>query len=130
MKKYIAPIISSLAFFAPAVVSAQVVRDAESLSERIISLGNLFVYILISIAVIYLIFGIVWYLIAGGEDAKKKGSSIITRGIIGLVIIFSIWGLVALVIRIVKIDQNTTDINTNIKNTQVQSALGPVPKVQ
>lgn len=127
MKKYIASIVSSLAFFAPAVVSAQVVRDAESLTERIISLGNVVVYILISVAVIYLIFGIVWYLIAGGEDAKKKGSSIITRGIIGLVVIFSIWGLVALVIRVVNIDQNTADINTKVKD--IKSPLGEIPKV-
>jgi len=76
------------------------VRDAQGLSDRLIYLGNLFVYILISLAIIYLIFGIVRYLIAGGDDAKTKGKDIIIRGIIGLAIIFSIWGLVALVVNV------------------------------
>lgn len=134
MKKYIATTLSSLSFFVPMIASAQTttgtVKDATSLARRIIDLGNIVVYILISIAVIYLIWGIVWYLIAGGEEAKAKGSSIITRGVIGLVVIFSIWGLVALVIRVVGISNDTSDIRGNSPlNTNV-SPLGNVPPVR
>lgn len=138
MKKYIASTLGSLSFFAPVITFAQTaattgangpVKDATSLAKRIIDLGNIFVYILISIAVIYLIWGIVWYLIAGGEEAKAKGSSIITRGVIGLVVIFSIWGLVALVIRVVGISSNTQDINGQVPTNIEKSPLGTVPQV-
>jgi Na+/H+-dicarboxylate symporter len=63
-------ILAGLMFFAPVAVFAQV-TDADSLAARLINLGNLFVYVLISLAIIYLIFGVVRYLIAGGDDYSR-----------------------------------------------------------
>lgn len=122
MKKII---IAAVVAFAPSLALAQV-TDADSLAARLINLGNLLVYILISLAVVYLIYGIVKKLIAGGEDAQKEGTSIIVRGIIGLAVIFSIWGLVALLINVVNLgktgpQQGELPTPTNL--------LGPVPPV-
>jgi hypothetical protein len=121
MKKLIALLIA----FSPAIAFAQV-TDADSLAARLINLGNLVVYVLISLAIVYVIFGVVKYFIAGGEDGKKVGQDVIVRGVIGLAVIFSIWGLVALLINVVglgKSGPNQADIPTTTK------LLGPVPPV-
>ena len=122
MKKIIAAVVA----FAPSFVFAQV-TNADTLAQRLISLGNLLVYILISVSVVYLVYGVVRYLIAGGEDAKKEGTSIIVRGVIGLAVIFSIWGLVALLINVVNLGKTGPNPN-DIPNSG--RLLGPVPPVQ
>src|SRR5687767_7013508 len=53
--------------------------------------------LLISLAVIYIVWGIVRYMIGDGEEAKTKGRDTIIYGIIGLAIIISLWGIVYLV---------------------------------
>ena len=50
--------------------------------------------ILVTIAVIYFIWGVVQYLISGDEEKKKKASGMITRGLIGLFIIVAFWGII------------------------------------
>ncbi|MDE2172897.1 MAG: hypothetical protein KGJ33_03060 [Patescibacteria group bacterium] len=97
MKKIL---VSALSFALPAVAFAQVnagpIVDANTLAARLIALGNLFTYILITIAVLYIIWHIVIYLIKGGsdEETRKKAGSSILWGIIGLFLILSVWGLV------------------------------------
>lgn len=61
--------------------------------------------LLVSIAFIVLLYGVYNYFIAGASkpDKRKEGATFALYGIIGLVIIFSVWGIVALV-------QNTTGI--------------------
>ena len=49
---------------------------------------------LIAIAVIYFIWTIIKFVIAGGEDEKAQAKSQIGWGILGLFIIVSVWGLV------------------------------------
>ncbi len=99
MKKIIA---ASIVAFAPALAFAQTaqITDVNSLSNKLINLGNLFTYLLIAAAVIFIIWNIVIYLIKGGsdEEARKKASSSILWGIVGLFIILSIWGLVNILI--------------------------------
>ena len=113
-------------FFAPAVAFAQV-TDADSLAARLINLGNLFVYVLISLAIIYLIFGVVKYLIAGGDEGKEKGKDIIIRGVVGLAVIFSIWGLVALLIRVVNLGDGS---QIKGKVPKANDLLGTPPSVR
>lgn len=54
--------------------------------------------ILISLGVIYFIWGVVQYMIGDGEEAKKTGKDRIIYGIIGLAIILSMWGLVNILV--------------------------------
>ena len=49
---------------------------------------------LIAIAVIYFIWTIIQFTIAGGEEEKGKAKAQIGWGILGLFIIVSVWGLV------------------------------------
>lgn len=53
--------------------------------------------ILITLAVVYFIWGVIQYLIAGDEEKKKKATGMITAGLIGLFIIIAFWGIIRLV---------------------------------
>ena len=53
--------------------------------------------VLIALGVIYFVWGVITYVIADSEEAKKKGRDTIIFGIIGLAVIISVWGLVYLI---------------------------------
>jgi Type IV secretion system pilin len=61
------------------------------------NLLNSIVPILVTLGVVYFVWGVVMYVIAGGEDAKTKGRDHVIYGIIGLAVIIGMWGLVGLV---------------------------------
>ena len=63
---------------------------------KISELLNAILPVLISFGVLYFIWGVIQYMIADGEEAKTKGKDTILSGIIGLTVIVSIWGLVAI----------------------------------
>jgi len=91
--------------------------------EKIREILEAILPLLISLGVIYLIWGIVQYFIGNSEEAKKNGRDRIIYGIIGLVIIISIWGLVYLV---------TTTLGIKIVgeeggNAPIVSTLAPEP---
>ena len=69
---------------------------------------NAVIPFLIALGVIYLVFGVVQYVIASDEEAKKKGRDRVVFGIIGLVVIIALWGLVRLVVNTLNISGNTT----------------------
>ncbi len=55
--------------------------------------------VLITAALAFFIYGVVRYVIATEPDAKEDYKKIIVRGIIGLFIILSVWGLVGVIQR-------------------------------
>jgi hypothetical protein len=57
---------------------------------------NSVVPVLIALAVVYFVWGVVSYVIASDEEAKKTGRNRIIFGIIGLAVIIGMWGLVNL----------------------------------
>lgn len=79
----------------PLVVSAQGLTDVV---YRISDLLRAVLPILISLGVIYFVWGVAQYFIADSDEAKTKGRDRIIYGIIGLAVIVSIWGLVNLVV--------------------------------
>ncbi|MBI3888810.1 hypothetical protein HY311_03395 [Candidatus Nomurabacteria bacterium] len=84
-----------LAVFVPFIASAQ----ATGLTDVITKISDLFkaiLPVLVAFGVLYFIWGMVQYFIADGEEAKKNGRDRIIYGIIGLAVIVSIWGLVAI----------------------------------
>ena len=99
------------------------VKDIGNVICRIGFMLNKIVPILMTLGVIYLVYGIVQYVIGGDEEAKTKGRDRIIAGIIGLAIIVSIWGLVSLVVNGLGLDnQELTIINpTNIVDNNLQN---------
>jgi len=95
---------------------------------------NSIVPVLLALGVVYFIWGVVQYMIGGGDEAKTEGRDRIIYGIIGFAVILSVWGLASLV-------TNTFGFggqNINIPNlvptaNQVNNStceLGPKPKLQ
>lgn len=75
------------------------------------ALMDMIVPILIGLAVIAFLFGVMKFVFnAGNEDARKAGKDLMIYGIIGIVVMVSVWGLVAFV-------QSTFGLN---RGTQIQ----------
>ena len=58
---------------------------------------DILIPILVTAALVYFIYGVVRYVISSDSDDKEKARSVITRGVLGLFIIVSIWGLVGII---------------------------------
>lgn len=95
MKKTLAFIVA----FLPSLALAQTapIRDVNTLTGTLTSIGNVVIQLLIAFAVIYIIFNVVRYIMSSNDPAKRKeiGAGIL-YGIVGLFVILSIWGLVAI----------------------------------
>ncbi len=66
------------------------------------SLLNLLIRVLVGLAIVIIIWGVIQFIIAGSsgsEEAQKKAKGTILYGILGLFVITTIWGLVAIVRR-------------------------------
>ena len=55
---------------------------------------NTIIPILITLGVVYFIWGVISYVIAKEDEAKTKGRDMMIYGLIGLLVIVSVWGLV------------------------------------
>jgi hypothetical protein len=67
-----------------------------NLLGTISSIMNVVIPILITAAVIYVIAGVIKYVTASDSDGQAEGRTMIISGIVGLFVIVSIWGLVAI----------------------------------
>lgn len=98
-----------------AVIGLPVVAAASATIKTVIEtlLGYLGYIIpaLITIAVIYFIWGIVTFISASDEEQKKMSRSKIINGLIGLFIIVSFWGIIGVVKNSFGVD-NTLDQGT------------------
>ena len=70
------------------------VKDLNYILCRLGDVLNTLVPILVALGVVVLIWGIIQYVIGGGDEAKKKGRDKIVYGLIGLAVIIGLWGLV------------------------------------
>jgi len=55
---------------------------------------NILIPVLVVLAIVYFIWGVITYVIASDEEAKKAGRNRIIWGIIGLACIVAVWGLI------------------------------------
>lgn len=126
MKKLIA----FLAVVTPATAMAQnlaPVTDVNSLSSKLLGIGNTLTYLLVALAVIFIVWNIVFYVIKSGspEERGKHGMNIVW-GIVGLFVIVSIWGLVNILTNTFK----TTPTNQPIPNVGQITNTGGIPASQ
>lgn len=106
MKKFIAFLIA----LSPSLVVAQPIDNINLLAQKATNLGNLFVGLAISLAVIWIIVNVIRYLIAGGEEDRKKGGFAILYGVVALFVILSIWGLVYILKNSFTFSRNTAPV--------------------
>ena len=119
MKKFI---VAVAAVLLPSVAMAQTtIIDANSLTNKLTNLGNTFIGILIALAVIFIIWHAVMFILkAGDPEVRKTHRDGIIWGIVGLAIILSIWGLVAII-------RNTFNTGSNNADTSHFPVVPPVP---
>jgi hypothetical protein len=121
-------IIASLVFVIPAVVSAQAlspITNVNNLTTRLLGMGNTFTYLLVALAVIYIVWNVVQYFIKAESDRAESGKAIVW-GIVGLFIIVSIWGLVNILTNTFK----TTPTDQAIPNLGTDTNRGGIPANQ
>jgi hypothetical protein len=71
----------------------------ESIIQTLIRYLNYLVPALITIAVVYFIWGVITFMTSSDEEAKKMGRTKIINGLIGLFVIVAFWGIIGLVRR-------------------------------
>jgi len=87
-------ILLGLTYFAPFVVFAQ--ATIQDLLGVVIDIFNIIIPFLITLALIYFLYGVAKYILSQDDDEGRKASrSIMINGIIALFVIISVWGLVA-----------------------------------
>ncbi len=86
--------------------------------------------VLIALGVVYFIFGVVQYVINDDEEAKTKGKDRMIWGIIGLTVIFAMWGLVSLVITTFGLDQGDSALVQNFIQNNAQAVSGSASSCQ
>jgi hypothetical protein len=83
-----------LSIVAPFVAFAADVLDIINTITRIL---DRVMPVLITIAVIYFVWGVIQYTVAQDEEKKKKARGAIIQGLIGLFIIVAFWGILNVV---------------------------------
>jgi hypothetical protein len=117
------PIISFLALSFPVFVFAQASTNSSTLTDVVGKITTLFkaiLPVLVSLGVIYFIWGMVQYFIGDSEEAKKTGRDRIVYAIIGLAVIVSLWGLVTILGQTLGLNNNTVPtLPTTVQGTGV-----------
>ena len=93
MKKVIL-FLAGIAPLAPLVALAQNPTQVIGIATGVKSVLNIVIPIMVTLAVIYFIWGVIKYVIATDEEDKKKGKDMMIYGIIGIFVIVAIWGIV------------------------------------
>ncbi len=75
---------------------------------RVALILNTIIPILITLAVVYFIWGVIGYVLGKSEEAKKEGRDRMIWGLVGLAVIVSIWGLVAILKNLVGVPNTNT----------------------
>lgn len=77
------------------------INNLSQLATRLSTIGNVIIYLLIGLGVIYIVWAVVQYFIKGkeGDESRHEAGMHILWGIVGLAIIMSLWGLVNILIQ-------------------------------
>ncbi len=101
MKKFIAVAVIALT---PAVAAAQLGQSIGSLLSLVSNTLGALVYIVMSLGLLTFLWGVVKYVISNSDDDKKNARQYMIWGIIGLTVIFGVWGFVSLVSKLLGSD--------------------------
>ncbi len=104
MKKY--NLLGSVATLAPFVAFGA--ADAFSILAIVQSILNIVIPLLITIAVVYFIWGVIQYTITQDEETKKGARSKIIMGLVGLFVIVAFWGILNVLSRTLGVSNDRT----------------------
>ena len=119
-------VLPALSFAAIPTITSTCGLTVDNIGNIICRIGfylNQIVPILVLLGVVYFIWGVVTYVIGNEEEAKTKGKNRIIYGIIGLVVIVSMWGLVSIVVKSFGLQQDLAFENpANIVDNNMQAS--------
>lgn len=90
---------------------------------------NSIIPVLVALGVVYFVWGVVQYVIADGEEAKKTGKDRMIYGVIGFAVIVGLWGLVNIVVQTFGLS-GTAPTLTPVTGTGASCSLAGNPKFQ
>lgn len=112
--KYVSLI--ATAFLLPAVAFAQndsgtslsQINNVNNIIDKIAGFANTAVYLLVALAVLYIVYYTVMYFIKGkeGDEGRREAGMQILWGVVGLFVIISIWGLVNILVNTFPVGDN------------------------
>jgi len=98
----------AVSFALPSFSEAQSPVAASTCSPNVNNIGDMLcrigkilqsiIPLLIALGVVYFVWGVIQYVIAGGDEAKKKGRDTMIFGVIGFTVITGLWGIVKILI--------------------------------
>ncbi len=91
-----------VAFFAPALAFAQ--TGAAEIISKLSNILNLIIPLIIGLAVVYFLWGLISYVMAGEGDDKAKARGVMIYGIVTIFVMVSVWGLVNLLVGTFNLD--------------------------
>ncbi len=110
------------------------INNANDLVRRLASIGTVVIYLLVGLALIYIVYAAVQYFIKGGEgdESRHAASMQIFWGVLGLAVIMSLWGLVNIFVNTFVTNPNKpTPPNADfITNTSATPTVNPYPDTQ
>lgn len=126
MKKILA--IVAVAFPSLALAQSLVaMENINNVSDRALTIGDAVIYFLVAIAVIYIIYNVVVYMIAPAASEKRgDAGKAVLWGILGLFIIVSIWGLVNILVNTF----STRPTTKAVPNLSAIPGAGGIPAAQ
>lgn len=107
----------STVWLLPALVFAQ--EDVFSIFQKIDDIVNYGIYILFTVATAVFLWGMVKYVMAGGDEkAKEASKGFIKSGIIGLFLMVAIWGIIAILAKTFGVDKDIIPSGPGYENVR------------
>ncbi len=99
MKKKLSKLFSTFILLFSFLILFPVFTFAQTttITSLIVDIGGIIkaiIPVLLSLAVVYFIWGVTKYIVADSDEGKKKGKDTMIYGIIGLTVIFGLWGII------------------------------------
>lgn len=105
--------IIAASFAVPSLAAAATINNIWDIFGFVKSILDTILPLIIAIAVVYFVYGIARYVMAGDEGAKEAAKDKIIYGVIGLFVMISIWGLVNILVNTFGLDNTNRAQNVN-----------------
>lgn len=112
INKIIVSIFTFFFLFSPSLILLAAPRDFKSLINEVI-IGNILspvVPLLIGLAVVLFVYGVIKFMFSSGGEGREEGKDFMFWGIIGIFVMVSVWGLVAILQSTFQLTNSPTDI--------------------
>lgn len=73
----------------------------ELVDTTVVRIGDSIVNLLITLIFLYFLYGIYKFFFLGGGENRAKGKKFVLSGLIGITVLFSVWGIVRVLINTV-----------------------------